>query len=238
MKGFALLIAALLFCTNKTIGQINTEIERIEQQIDSVAKRRQYVDQQITSLKIEQEALLKKQNDLIKSKNDLMINSGIENLYICEMDTYIYDSPARKNQLKMIKKGTIIKALETKDKSYRVVSDSTEGWVSVYLVKSVEKIRLEKEGEKEKRRQDSISVAKNEADFLSILSKKYGNKIAIRIVNKEIWIGMTDEMLLDSWGKPNEINRTVNEYGTSEQWVYGDRNYVYIDDGIVSGWQD
>lgn len=52
-------------------------------------------------------------------------------------------------------------------------------------------------------------------------------------------VGMTkDEVINTKWGRPEDINRTVTSYGTSEQWVYPDYRYVYLEDGIVTGVQD
>lgn len=49
-----------------------------------------------------------------------------------------------------------------------------------------------------------------------------------------VHIGMTTQDVLDSsWGRPKKINRSVNEYGTREQWVYPGYNYLYFDDGIL-----
>jgi tetratricopeptide (TPR) repeat protein len=52
-------------------------------------------------------------------------------------------------------------------------------------------------------------------------------------------IGMTaDEVRNSSWGSPLKINRTTTAYGVSEQWVYSDYRYIYLDDGIVTAIQD
>lgn len=52
-------------------------------------------------------------------------------------------------------------------------------------------------------------------------------------------IGMSKEEVLNSrWGEPEDINRTITEYGTSEQWVYSGYRYIYFDDGIVTAIQD
>ena len=53
--------------------------------------------------------------------------------------------------------------------------------------------------------------------------------------------GMTDEMAIESWGEPDEVNRSVNAFGTNEQWIYGSitsRKYLYFDNGILTSWQD
>jgi len=36
-------------------------------------------------------------------------------------------------------------------------------------------------------------------------------------------------MCIDSWGEPDNINKTINTNGTNEQWVYG-YSYVYFDE--------
>lgn len=52
-------------------------------------------------------------------------------------------------------------------------------------------------------------------------------------------IGMTaDEVIESRWGKPKKINKTINKYGVSEQWVYDGYKYIYLDDGIVTTIQE
>lgn len=48
-------------------------------------------------------------------------------------------------------------------------------------------------------------------------------------------IGMTrDDVLASSWGKPQRVNTTINARGTREQWVYGGRNYLYFENGVLT----
>ncbi len=49
-----------------------------------------------------------------------------------------------------------------------------------------------------------------------------------------VLLGMTqEEVLQSSWGKPKDINKTITDYGTREQWVYANYNYLYFEDGIL-----
>ncbi|WP_026948091.1 hypothetical protein [Algoriphagus marincola] len=68
--------------------------------------------------------------------------------------------------------------------------------------------------------------------------KKYGKEVGEKVAKKLIWIGMTEEMLLDSWGEPEDINKTVTRYSISKQYVYGLGQYVYVVDGKVEAWQN
>jgi len=61
------------------------------------------------------------------------------------------------------------------------------------------------------------------------------------IENKKILMGMTKEAIRLSWGKPRRINRTVGSWGIHEQWIYGkfpNAPYLYLENGLVTGWQD
>lgn len=52
-------------------------------------------------------------------------------------------------------------------------------------------------------------------------------------------IGMTaDEVKASNWGSPSDINKTTSAYGVSEQWVYDDYKYIYLEDGIVTSIQE
>jgi len=54
---------------------------------------------------------------------------------------------------------------------------------------------------------------------------------------KKIRLGATKERVISLVGKPDQINRTVGEWGVHEQWVYG-RTYLYFENGILTAWQD
>lgn len=76
------------------------------------------------------------------------------------------------------------------------------------------------------------------------LTEKYGDpEIASRIMRGVIWQGETEEQLLDSLGKPEDIDRKVLKTKTKEIWKYRPtaRNRfglkVTLDDGVVVGWE-
>lgn len=68
--------------------------------------------------------------------------------------------------------------------------------------------------------------------------KKYGPVNGEKVAKSLIWIGMTEQMLLDSWGRPDDINTSVTRYGSRKQYVYGSGQYVYVENGIVDSWQN
>ena len=56
--------------------------------------------------------------------------------------------------------------------------------------------------------------------------QKFGKTNWLKILDGKVVIGFTEEMVLLSWGKPEEINRA--SYG--DQWVY-DGQYLYFENG-------
>ena len=58
----------------------------------------------------------------------------------------------------------------------------------------------------------------------------------------KIFIGMTADEVILSWGRPTKINASISGRGRSEQWIYrrgkiGDDQYVYVDNGVVTNMQ-
>lgn len=55
----------------------------------------------------------------------------------------------------------------------------------------------------------------------------------------QVSIGMPATDVLDhGWCKPSSVNRTTTVSGTSEQWVYGGRSYLYFTDGMLTSVQN
>ncbi|MBY0444979.1 MAG: DUF2845 domain-containing protein, partial [Burkholderiales bacterium] len=53
--------------------------------------------------------------------------------------------------------------------------------------------------------------------------------------SKGVTIGMPKEdVLASSWGRPESVNTTTTSRGTREQWVYGGRNYLYFENGVLT----
>jgi uncharacterized protein len=75
------------------------------------------------------------------------------------------------------------------------------------------------------------------------LVTKYGEEIAERIIAREVWQGMTDDQLIDSWGHPVDVGREITRTKVKETWKYqqiGKNRFgkrVNLEDGIVVGWK-
>jgi hypothetical protein len=76
------------------------------------------------------------------------------------------------------------------------------------------------------------------------LVSRFGEDIANRITQHQIWQGQTAEMLLESRGKPEDADERVFKRTTRHVFKYnrtGKKTFalrVTFEDGIVVGWDD
>jgi hypothetical protein len=103
------------------------------------------------------------------------------------------------------------------DEDDYMVYSNTHDIPSQYKERFTESINEEKE---------SYKAQKEKLDI-----EKYKDKPPV--------IGETKEQLkTSSWGLPNDINKTTTGDNVSEQWVYNDGKYVYLNNGIVTAIQE
>lgn len=57
-----------------------------------------------------------------------------------------------------------------------------------------------------------------------------------------VMAGMSADQVRIAWGQPTSINRSVSAGSVREQWVYrhgpGNSQYIYLEDGVVTSFQD
>lgn len=83
--------------------------------------------------------------------------------------------------------------------------------------------------------QPSLQPQPQEESRFSYLENKYGTDMAVRLAAGKIWKGMDSEMVLDSWGKPLNINRVISDNSVREEWIYKNA-WLYIRDDMLLTW--
>jgi hypothetical protein len=66
----------------------------------------------------------------------------------------------------------------------------------------------------------------------------WGDKVWDEIAASKVSIGMTNEQVEFAWGKPKDIHKTITATTVDEQWVYGDQQYIYFRNGVVTAIQN
>jgi hypothetical protein len=72
-------------------------------------------------------------------------------------------------------------------------------------------------------------------DRYKALENKYGTAMASRIYAGKIWKGMNSEMVRDSWGSAEKINRVINGNLIKEEWIYRS-TWLYFENNTLLEW--
>jgi len=175
-------------------------------------------------------------NDTLKVENKRIVIFDNVNLY----DRYDIVAP---RSIIILRKNAIVTVLDSANKYYKVqyINPKSGSKCSGYLLKTMtideQSIEAYNKTQKQKDSIAKVNEIKQKEEYNLSLYQKYGIENASRIINHEIWMGMTKEMVIESIGKPNKINRTVGSWGVHEQLVY-DYMYIYIENDKVTSFQD
>jgi hypothetical protein len=69
----------------------------------------------------------------------------------------------------------------------------------------------------------------------SYLENKYGTNIASKIVAGKIWKGMNAEMVTDSWGIPQKVNKVTSGSIRKEEWIFKN-TWLYFENNNLTEW--
>jgi hypothetical protein len=83
--------------------------------------------------------------------------------------------------------------------------------------------------------QEAQPASQQEVSRFTYLENKYGTNMAARLIAGKIWKGMTSEMVRDSWGKPQKINRVISGNTIKEEWIYRN-SWLYIENDNLADW--
>jgi len=68
------------------------------------------------------------------------------------------------------------------------------------------------------------------------LYKKYGEYVTKKILDKEVWIEMNEEQLIESRSTPTHVEKEITKDLTKETWIYGNKisgSYFELENGKV-----
>ena len=103
----------------------------------------------------------------------------------------------------------------------------------------INKEHLIKKNAQTKKEVDSLKIVLKNLDanlkkhLKTLYILKYGKKKGIRVSNGNVWKGMTEHMLNDSWGKPDRTNKIKKKWGIFTQWYYGDITYFFKNSKLI-----
>lgn len=107
---------------------------------------------------------------------------------------------------------------------------------AIELKKTKQRDSIQKARDKIIIAQQNAEKAKKAEEKKNELIKRWGEGIYYKIQRREIWIGMSDEQLRLSWGRPERISESVGSWGIHETYIYPSYKYVFLKNGEVTSW--
>ena len=84
-------------------------------------------------------------------------------------------------------------------------------------------------------RQEEQPVQEQQVSRFSYLESKYGSSMAARLMAGKIWKGMNSEMVKDSWGSAEKINRVISGNIIKEEWIFKN-TWLYFENNTLVEW--
>jgi hypothetical protein len=223
MKTIVSILGLLLFfqCLN------SQQPGELEKSLDSLKILRDSYKQKIIEIENEYSRIEK----ILIQKH---FEQSVGEFYICVAGTNIVKTPDKYEIVANLPINSKVKLLGQNDNYYNILYNDNTGWViKAAIIPEVEfQARLKAKNDYNRKNLETVQTRKE------LLIKEYGTEVANKILDKKIWLGMTDSMARESWGPPLENNRTVGSWGIHEQWVYPKNKYLYFENGILTSWQD
>jgi len=107
----------------------------------------------------------------------------------------------------------------------------------------IKKLNLQKDISELKSGIDSLNFLLPESEqliiecFRELYILKYGDELGQRVAYSQIWKGMTESMMKDSWGEPDKIDKNVENWGVFTQWYYGEVIFFFRDGKLID-WEE
>ncbi len=83
--------------------------------------------------------------------------------------------------------------------------------------------------------QEAQPVQDQQMSRFSYLESKYGSTMAARLNAGKIWKGMNSEMVKDSWGTAEKINRVITGNTIKEEWIFKN-TWLYFENNTLLEW--
>jgi hypothetical protein len=223
------LIIVATFIYANTIGQLT--INQIDKKLDSLQSAKLNTEQRIQAYNEQLNQINKEISELQKKKR-ILLDEITQNVIFArtgEGGAILRDKPSSLgNALQTIPPNTPIKVYKEHENLYlKVEYNNQMGYVSYSTIASNQEIddflngNPSKTIEKKQQSQTTIirKVDENDPRYQK-LQKLYGKETAIRIINQEIWEGMSIGQTIESIGKPQNKTNITTEEGVKEVWEY------------------
>jgi hypothetical protein len=131
---------------------------------------------------------------------------------------------------------SVVTVLDSDSTYLHVVFEDNEGYIfNRKLVLNKMPVKTQQASVSQVPVQQTQQAPEQEQTRFSYLENKYGTSMAARLISGKIWKGMNSDMVKDSWGLAEKINRVISGNIVKEEWIF--RNtWLYFENNTLVEW--
>ena len=143
--------------------------------------------------------------------------------------------------IEIVPKGSSVTVLDSDSTYLHVELDETQGYIfkrdatldntSAKTIQATEPVAAKQEVQQQ---HEQPRQEQQESRF-TYLENKYGTNMAARLMSGKIWKGMNAEMVRDSWGTAEKINRVIDGNLIKEEWIFRS-TWLYFENNSLVEW--
>lgn len=131
---------------------------------------------------------------------------------------------------------SIVTVLDADSTYLHVVFEDNEGYIfNRHVVLNRVPVKNQQSYQTQPSAQQTEPAGDQQQSRFSYLENKYGSNMASRLITGKIWKGMNSDMVKDSWGTAEKINRVISGNVVKEEWIF--RNtWLYFENNTLLEW--
>lgn len=140
----------------------------------------------------------------------------------------------------VIPSGSTVKVLGSDSTYYHVSYQDSEGYIlKRHAVLDESPVNTNQINQQQQQQQQQVDQNDQQQDArisrFTYLENKYGTRTAALLNAGKIWKGMTSDMVRDSWGNPQKVDKSFEGNLAKEQWIYKN-TWLYIENNRLTDW--
>jgi len=235
MRYFLILFLTFLtissFSQNRTYGELKNEKRNLQNQIS-------LLQSQLKAVNIEMEKLKNGTANVVfegSGNNRIEAKAGSGGAVLRDKSSSIG------NVLATLKAGESVLLYKEKNGLYIKAAYNGElGWVSCTSISINTELDNFMAGKTVSNNTTTATTTVSTVDVNSAkykrIAKLYGHDKAVKIINKQLWKGMSYGMVVESLGQPSERKSVNTPEGKKEEWKYSDKSVVFLN-GELKSWK-
>jgi hypothetical protein len=138
--------------------------------------------------------------------------------------------------IQIIPVDSVVTILDSDSTYFHVVFDESEGYIFKRDA-TIDKIPANSNQsiQSQQAAKETQPVQEQQQSRFSYLENKYGSNMAARLIAGKIWKGMTSDMVSDSWGTADKINRIISGNVVKEEWIFKS-TWLYFENNTLLEW--